>query len=228
MKFLLISFLLVVGVSFCKAQGTLPNITVQEQSGNIVVSWKNAYNVPVTSINIQRSYDSLRNFTTIGSVLNPQNVENGYFDKSPPYKKMYYRVFIGFEGGSYLFSRSYKPNADTASVATAIMPWQVNPFLDSSFTNTTGSPTRPASLLLYNRNDAVVLNLPNAPVKNYVIKFYDYKQQNVLTLRNIKETLLIIEKVNFRKAGTYSFEIFEDDVLIDTNVVIVPRDAKNK
>ena len=91
------------------AQEVLPNITVKNFSGKIIVSWQNAYNIPITNISIQRSFDSLKNFNTIGTVLNPQNIENGFADDKPPYTKMYYRVFISFEGGSYLFSSTVRP-----------------------------------------------------------------------------------------------------------------------
>jgi len=107
------SFLLIVLFNLLAvrltAQDTLPRITVKNLNGQIVISWLNNYKVPVTTINIQRSYDSLRNFSTIGSVLNPQNIENGYADSKPPYNKMYYRVFVSFDGGTYLFSKPARP-----------------------------------------------------------------------------------------------------------------------
>ncbi|MFN8251513.1 MAG: hypothetical protein U0V75_06485 [Ferruginibacter sp.] len=91
------------------AQETLPGITVKNISGQIIVSWVNDYKIPVANISIQRSYDSLKNYTTIGAVLNPQNMENGYADVKPPYNKMYYRVFVSFEGGTYAFSKIARP-----------------------------------------------------------------------------------------------------------------------
>ncbi len=91
------------------AQQTLPLITVKNNNGNIIVSWRNEYQLEVKNINIQRSFDSLKNYTTIGAVLNPQNIENGFVDMTPPYNKMYYRVFISFNAGEYLFSESGRP-----------------------------------------------------------------------------------------------------------------------
>jgi hypothetical protein len=91
------------------AQDTLPNISVKNISGRIIISWKNNYGAKISNINIQRSYDSLRNFTTIGTVLNPLSKENGYVDRNAANPKMFYRVFVAFEGGTYLFSRSHKP-----------------------------------------------------------------------------------------------------------------------
>ncbi len=91
------------------AQNTLPEISVNSFNGKVIVSWLNDYTKPVANIFIQRSFDSLKNFTTIGSVLIPQNKENGYPDNNPPYSKMYYRVSITFEGGDYVIGPSARP-----------------------------------------------------------------------------------------------------------------------
>jgi hypothetical protein len=34
-------------------------------------------------------------------------------DAKPPQGKIFYRVFVAFEGGDYVFSRSYRPVIDT-------------------------------------------------------------------------------------------------------------------
>jgi len=94
------------------AQEILPAITVKNFSGKIIVSWLNQYPLEVKTINIQRSFDSLKNFSTIGSVLNPQNAENGFVDEAPPYNKMYYRLFISFDGGDYIFTEATRPVKD--------------------------------------------------------------------------------------------------------------------
>ena len=133
-KFLILMFPILV-VCNASAQQVLPGITVKDFNGKIVVSWRNEYQVAVTTINIQRSFDSTKNFTTIGSVLNPQNIENGYADDKPPYTKMYYRLFISFEGGSYLFSSTARPlriipekDASNEKVTEAVrFPWQAVP-----------------------------------------------------------------------------------------------------
>ena len=106
-KLLLIIFLL--SSITLKAQDTLPNFSAISMGKNIILSWKNAYKKPVATIKIQRSYDSLRHYSTIGSILNAQNFENGYADFNPPYNKMYYRIFIAFEDGSYKISTPAKP-----------------------------------------------------------------------------------------------------------------------
>lgn len=110
-----ISFLILILIgSRSLAQDTLPKISVKNISNKIIVSWKNAYGANISNINIQRSYDSIKNFTTIGSVLEPMNRENGFVDNKEPTPYVFYRVFIAFEGGRYIFSKSYRPVKDSA------------------------------------------------------------------------------------------------------------------
>lgn len=106
------------------AQEILPRISVKNINNRIIISWRNQYPLSVKNINIQRSYDSLRNFSTIGSVLNPQNEENGYADENTPYNKMYYRVFISFDGGNYIFSESVRPVKESFQQPTVNPPSQ--------------------------------------------------------------------------------------------------------
>ena len=96
LKFLILLFSITAAYNVT-AQQVLPGITVKDFSGKIVVSWRNEYKVAVATINIQRSFDSTKNFTTIGSVLNPQNLENGYADDKPPYNKIFFFEFCQFK-----------------------------------------------------------------------------------------------------------------------------------
>ncbi|MEN9568937.1 MAG: hypothetical protein RL172_168, partial [Bacteroidota bacterium] len=67
-----------------QAQDTLPIISVKKISDKVIVSWVNNYGANISTINIQRSKDSLKNYTTIGSVLDPMNKENGFVDGRVP------------------------------------------------------------------------------------------------------------------------------------------------
>lgn len=114
-KHLLFVFIVTVAVAGSVfAQDTLPKISVKNSSNQIIISWKNNFGANISNINIQRSRDSLKNFITIGTVLNPLNRENGYVDSKPTNPNLFYRVFVAFEGGSYFFSRSQKAVIDVA------------------------------------------------------------------------------------------------------------------
>lgn len=94
------------------AQATLPDFTIKNVNGEISVLWLNNYSKPVVGISVQRSYDSINNFTSIASVFNPQNSVNGYTDVNPPYNKMFYRLFIGFDTGVYILTESKRPEVN--------------------------------------------------------------------------------------------------------------------
>ncbi len=239
--FLFSFFLLILFAASAAAQNTLPDFSVKNIGGKIIVSWKNAYRVKVANLNIQRSYDSIRNFTTIGTVINPESEENGYFDANPPYNNMYYRLFISFEGGSYLFSQSKTPLKDipftivktadgrdsiVQTQPTELMPWQINPLLDSNITVVPGAA--PKSQRIFMGKDDVVLDLPYAGTRKYIVKFFDENNKMIIQLSNLKEQYLILDKVNFVRSGNYSFEIYEDGIMIEKNFVIIPKDAKKQ
>lgn len=107
--FALLSLVFFFSIQASYSQERLPNISVTEYNGKVIVSWQNFYKKTITNILIQRSYDSIKNFSTIGTVLNPLNTENGYMDAKPPYNRMYYRVLISFDGGSYEIGKSTRP-----------------------------------------------------------------------------------------------------------------------
>jgi len=243
---LLFSLFICISTSL-KAQEALPGISVAQSGNKVIVSWKNEYENPVAALTIQRSYDSLKNFTTIGSVLNPQNKENGYADANPPYLKMYYRVFVAFEGGTYIISPSVTPTMDSLYKYTKPLvwySWQLGPNLSNRVPivstpdpvfdlppanpNLSVKPTThlPSKWIYTAKDNNVVLHLPAAATKKYTAVFYDELDRKIFELNNLKEEYLIIEKVNFVRSGWYSFELFDNGKLVEKNKFFVPKDGK--
>ncbi|MFT3981023.1 MAG: hypothetical protein QM687_11170 [Ferruginibacter sp.] len=242
-KFLVLILLLnAIHVSL-HAQEILPGISVKNIGGKIIVSWKNEYQKPVSTINIQRSYDSLQNYTTIGSVLNPQSPENGYADATAPYNKMYYRVFIAFEGGAYIISQPVRPTKDTSTQTgnTVVRyPWQVDPNADPNIqlppvtpTPTPGQPTSttppvwmPSKMVFTARDNNVIIHLPEVETKKYVVKFFDENDNKLFELTNLKDDYLIVERVNFKRSGWYHFEIWDNGSVVEKNKFFIAKDGK--
>jgi hypothetical protein len=110
MRFLLVLFLVTAFIlPYAKAQDTLPGFTASLKSnGKVLISWRNGF-PSVNQISIQRSTDSLRNFTTLLTVPDPQIPENGFVDSKPGSPKMYYRIFILFPNSKYMFTKSRRP-----------------------------------------------------------------------------------------------------------------------
>ena len=251
----LIAYLIFI---FClhpvQAQDTLPAITVKNISGHIVVSWISQYKDSIANINIQRSYDSLKNYTTIGSVLNAQAAENGYTDPDPPYTKMYYRVFIGFEGGKYIITPPARPvkiiptSISEDSIRLTPSEFLLVPGIENSkdssgikivtpppVTHITITPplppkpviTYPSSRIFTGRDQNIIIHLPDASNKNYIVKFFDEQDKEIFKLSRLPEEFLIIEKVNFVHSGWFRFELFENGELLEKNKFFIAKDVKS-
>jgi hypothetical protein len=198
------------------AQDTLPKISVINISNNILISWTNPF-VTLTTINIQRSFDSSKNFSTIGSVLDVANKTNGLIDAKPVSANMYYRLFLSFEGGTYIFTKPYRPVKDTTKVLPDIKEFQqsaVNTWFVSSRFVYTG------------KDNNIIISLPGVPKKKYYIKFFEENGALVFELNKITEPYLTIEKVNFIHAGIFDFELYENGVLIEKHKIYIPKDVK--
>ena len=203
------------------AQDPLPQISVKNINGKVIISWLNDFAMPPKTISIQRSPDSLRNYVTIGSVLNPENRENGYADAKPLYTNMFYRVFVSFSGGSYLFSGSARPikmvpGFTELTTADSIALFHIKPVTYSSNRVHTG------------KDNNIVLHLQDAETKKYSVKFYDEDNSLLFVLNKLHETDLIVDKANFGHAGWFYFEVYESGRLLEKNKVYVANDEKNQ
>jgi hypothetical protein len=99
-------FISVFILPYAKAQETLPGFSASLKSnGKVLISWRNGY-PSVNQISIQRSSDSLRNFTTLITVPDPRIPENGFVDGKAHGSKMFYRIFILFPNSKYIFTKS--------------------------------------------------------------------------------------------------------------------------
>lgn len=101
------------------SQDTLPKFMLTERGDRVTISWINPFQ-SLIQLNVQRSYDSLRNFSTIFSAPSPELPQNGYTDTRPASNRYYYRIFYVLEGGSYFFSKSKRTagSGSTASTST--------------------------------------------------------------------------------------------------------------
>src|SRR5580704_4202152 len=117
-----IAGLLFIGVlltAVLRAQDTLPRFTATARGpGKILISWHNNYPV-VSQISIQRSPDSLKDFTTLLTVPDPKLPENGAVDSKAIHPNFYYRLFVVLDNGKYFFTPSRRPHSITAEITTA-------------------------------------------------------------------------------------------------------------
>lgn len=223
-KFIIIIFLFLILHNISFAQDTLPKISVTQLSNKVLVSWVNPFE-SITTINIQRSYDSLKGFTTIGSVLNVKAKNNGFVDSKEFIPPQYYRVFISFEGGTYMFTQSHRPGVDTAKNIS-----EINETKEIKQLIKQASPVQtffiPSKLVYTGKENNVIISLPDAEKKKYSIKFFEQDGTPLFEIKKITEPYLTLDKVNFVHAGLFSFEVYADGLLIEKHKFYIPKDGK--
>ncbi len=215
--FLLFFSLLLQKISF--SQDTLPRISVTQISNKVLVSWANPF-TSVTNIGIQRSYDSIKNFKTIGSVLNVKAQTNGFVDTKEFIPAQYYRLFISFEGGTYIFTESHRPGPDTAKGVTEVIAEIVKP----------AQPVQtwfiPSKEVYTGKDNNIVMSLPDADNKKYSVKFFEDDGTFLFEIKKITEPYLTVDKVNFVHSGLFRFELFDNRILIEKHKFYIPKDGK--
>jgi hypothetical protein len=200
------------------AQDTLPRFSVKNIGNDkFIIGWVNTY--PVTKqISIQRSHDSLKNFTTILSVADPSAVQNGFVDTKAPNDHMFYRLFINLDKGQFIFTEAKKPVFDTSKVSNNSVIQKIK---DISATGKNGIVTRPDFVPSYyvytNKDGFVFINLPDAGTKKYHIKFFEDDGSFLFELRHVKESGLTLDKSNFIHSGWFQFELYNDEKLVEKN-----------
>jgi hypothetical protein len=70
----------------------------------------------------------------------------------------------------------------------------------------------------------VNISLADAARKKYSVKFFEQDNTPLLEIKEIKDFLLIVDKVNFVHAGWFRFELYEDGKLKEKNKLFIPKD----
>jgi len=223
--YLLLIMVLCSSAAQLLAQDTLPKFTVRNiGNGRFVVGWVNNFE-NVTQISVQRSHDSLKNYKTILSVADPSAKQNGFADTKAPNDHMYYRLFIVFDKGQYIFTEAKKPVLDTARVVSPVIEKIKDTLAAPQPKPVTKKPEFVPSFYVYTNKDGYVfINLPDADKQNYRIRFYEDNETFLFELKNITETGLTLDKTNFLHAGWFRFELFNDDKLVEKNKFYLTKD----
>ena len=203
------------------AQDTLPKITVTQLGKKVLVSWNNPFD-NVANINVQRSFDSLKYFKTIGSLLDVSPGINGFADPNefvPP--NQYYRLFISFHGGTFIFTNSHRPGKDTLS--------EMPPILKSSSAERPENYRNlfiPSPHIFTGKDNNVIIALPDAVHKKYSIRFYRADGTFLFEISNIKENYLTLDKSNFLRSGLFVFELYDNKIIIERHKFYIPKDGQ--
>jgi len=231
--------ILAVVVHPVKAQDTLPSFSAVIRSGKVIISWTNPYD-SVVQISIQRSVDSVRGFRTITTLPDPTPPVNGYLDSKAPDTLQFYRLYIQLQRGRFFQTKSLRPRADTARMVKVELaakqksgfqfikdeplPAVTAPKAKDSV-KTIPKPQKyvwvPSVHVYTNKEGNVVMSLPEAGKKQFRVQFYQPDGKPFFEVTRVSETVILLDKTNFHRAGWYDFELFENEKLKEKNKVQV-------
>jgi hypothetical protein len=152
-------------------------------------------------------------------VLNVKARNNGFVDSKEFIPSQYYRVFISFEGGTYMFTQSHRPGIDTLKAVPEIKEIQQPPAIVQTW-------FIPSKLVYTGKENNVIISLPDAGKKKYSIKFFEDDGTPLFEIKKITEPYLTLDKVNFIHAGLFNFEVYEDGLLVEKHKFYIPKDGK--
>lgn len=108
-----------------RSQDTLPKFTLTQLGDDkVLIEWKNP-DTSLRQISVQQSTDSLIGFKTLLNILDPRLAQNGSVIRRPMAQKMYYRLYLLYPRGRYLFTPAKRPTPQTP-IATKESPPKKN------------------------------------------------------------------------------------------------------
>lgn len=89
---------------------------------------------------------------------------------------------------------------------------------------TNPSAWQPSIYIFTNREGYVIMHLPDAKSKTYKVTFYDTDGKQLFKINHVKEPELILDKTDFLRSGWFSFDLHENDRLLEHNKFYIPKE----
>ena len=74
------------------------------------------------------------------------------------------------------------------------------------------------------KNSDLVIAVPGAENGKYRIRFFDEEDRFLFEIRQIRDSILIVEKLNFQHAGLFQYELYRGEGLVERNTFIIKKD----
>ncbi|HEX9511679.1 MAG TPA: hypothetical protein VF939_14415 [Puia sp.] len=74
------------------------------------------------------------------------------------------------------------------------------------------------------RNSDLVIAIPDAENGKYKVRFFDEEDKFLFEIKQIRDSLLIVEKLNFQHAGVFQYELYKDNMLVERNTFSIKKD----
>ncbi len=215
-----------------QAQDTLPSFSAYRLSADrIQIEWKNP-DTSLRQLSIQQSVDSLVGFKTILTAMNPRLPQNGTVLRVNAKGKIYYRLYLLYPRGKYLFSASKSPAAhpppaskmEKDSARTRLESGQETTEKKKK-TEPTPEPNRyvPSTYLNTQPDGYPFIKFPAAwDLTQVQIRFFQENGELLFALNQPPFRVFRIDKTNFHRAGWYAFEIWHKGERIESNRFYLP------
>jgi hypothetical protein len=88
-----------------------------------------------------------------------------------------------------------------------------------------GTPREPvvSGIVRCTKNGDIAITIPRDVPGKYRVRFYNEENLLLFEVRQIRDSLLIVEKYNFRHAGVFEYEVYRDNKLVERNSFRINR-----
>lgn len=195
--------------TWLSAQETLPNFKVKDLGKKgIQVSWLNPFK-NCQQLSVQRSTDSIQ-FKTILHAQTPNMYDNGFIDKAPKERPLYYRIYYVLERGKFYFSTIQSIQTNQEVILSNAIKWKPSSYV---FCNGKGTPT---------------ILLPAARKHLYKLVFKEETGTPIFEINALKETETYLDKANFVHTGWFLFDLYEDGQLKEQGRILIQKDGASR
>lgn len=191
------------------AQETLPQFKVKDLGKQgVQISWLNPFK-NCQQLSVQRSTDSIQ-FKTILHAQTPNMYENGFIDKAPTERPLFYRIYYVLAGGKFYFSTIQSTQQNLTVNSRPAVTWKASTYV---FCNGKGTPT---------------VLIPTARKHLYRLVFKEEDGTTVFEINPIKDPEMYLDKANFVHTGWFLFDLFEDGQLKEQGKILIQKDAASR
>jgi hypothetical protein len=74
------------------------------------------------------------------------------------------------------------------------------------------------------RNSDLVIVVPYGENGRYKVRFFDEEDRFLFEIRQIRDPILIVEKLNFQHAGLFQYELYRGESLVERNTFLIKKD----
>ncbi len=86
-------------------------------------------------------------------------------------------------------------------------------------------PEGPLSRYIHReKNSDLVIVVPYGGNGKYRVRFFDEEDRFLFEVRQIRDSILIVEKLNFQHAGLFQYELYRGECLVERNTFVIKKD----